>query len=135
MILSHKIILRLPALFIAGAIWILSSQSILPHPKGILGQDKIQHLIAYFVLAAATGLWISPDFWQLRRIPAFFLTALITSVYGALDEVHQFFTPGRDCNIWDWTADTLGAFLGAALVLLISVCFSEKIKAWSGSAG
>jgi VanZ family protein len=132
MILTRKIVLRLPALLIAGAIWVLSSQSILPQPKGILGFDKIQHLIAYFVLAGVTGLWISPDFWQLRRITAFFLVAIIASVYGVIDEVHQYFTPGRDCNVWDWAADTLGAVLGAAAILWINACCLDKIKAWSG---
>jgi VanZ family protein len=47
------------------------------------------------------------------------LTALLGSVYGVIDEVHQYFVPGRDCNVWDWIADTLGAILGAGAILLI----------------
>jgi VanZ family protein len=48
-----------------------------------------------------------------------FIAAGIGSAYGILDEVHQFFVPGRDCNVWDWIADTLGAVIGAAAAALI----------------
>ncbi|MDR2471201.1 MAG: VanZ family protein [Treponema sp.] len=114
----RRIALRLPALLIAAAIWGLSTQSILPQPKGILGFDKVQHLIAYAALAFALGLWFSPERWRRRPLGVFLLTAALAALYGATDEVHQYFVPGRDCNVWDWIADTLGAFLGAAAVWL-----------------
>ena len=113
------ILLRLPALLIAGVIWFLSSQRTLPQVKGILGWDKLQHLAAFLVLAAAAGLWISPAFWKRRSALALLLVALTSSAYGAIDELHQRFVYGRYSSVWDWLADTLGAFLGAAAVLLI----------------
>jgi VanZ family protein len=112
------ILLRLPALLIAGVIWFLSSQSILPQPKGILGWDKLQHFLAYGALGVAAGLWASPVFWKRRHALALLLTTLAGSAYGAIDEFHQYFVPGRDCNVWDWIADTLGAFLGALAIML-----------------
>ena len=33
----------------------------------------------------------------------------ITSLYGISDEFHQFFTPHRSVDIFDWLADTAGA--------------------------
>jgi VanZ family protein len=113
-----SILLRLPALLIAGIIWFLSSQSILPQPKGILGWDKLQHLAAFAALAAAVGLWVSPAFGKRRPVLSLLLTALVGSAYGVIDGLHQYFVPGRDCNFWDWLADTLGAFLGAAAMAL-----------------
>ncbi|MDR0623262.1 MAG: VanZ family protein [Treponema sp.] len=107
------LLLRLPAVFAAALIWILSSQSILPKPKGILGFDKLQHLLAFAVLSGAAGLWISREKWKSRGRFFLLLIAAIGSAYGIVDEVHQFFVPGRDCNVWDWIADTLGAFAGA----------------------
>jgi VanZ family protein len=115
--LFRAIFLRLPALLIAGFIWFLSSQRILPQPKGIFGWDKLQHLLAYGVLGVAVGLWVSPVFWKRRPALALLLTTLAGSAYGAIDEFHQYFVPGRDCNVWDWIADTLGAFLGALAVM------------------
>ena len=38
----------------------------------------------------------------------------LASLYGATDEFHQSFVPGRDSDVLDWVADTLGAALGAA---------------------
>ncbi|MDR2070543.1 MAG: VanZ family protein [Treponema sp.] len=124
-----KIMIRLPALLIAGGIWFLSSQSTLPQPKGILGIDKIQHMAAYLVLAMSIGIWISSAFWQERRFLAFLLVVLFASVYGVMDEVHQYFTPGRDCNVWDWIADVFGAVSGAAAMMWANIWLLHKIKA------
>jgi len=106
---------------VAGLIWFLSSQSTLPQPKGIFGWDKLQHLAAFAVLAVAVGLWVSPSFWKRRSILALLLAAIIGSAYGALDELHQYFVPNRECSFWDWLADTLGAFFGAAAMLLLNL--------------
>jgi len=120
----QAILLRLPALLIAIVIWILSSQRTLPQPKGILGWDKLQHLAAFAVLAAATGLWITPAFWKRRPVLSLSLVALIGSAYGVVDELHQYYVPGRFSSSWDWLADTLGALLGAVAVLL----FMRRLK-------
>jgi VanZ family protein len=107
-------------LLIAGLIWFLSSRSILPQPKGLLGFDKLQHLLAYAVLAGAAALWTSRETWERRAFTVLLCTALAASAYGAVDEIHQYFVPGRDCNFWDWLADILGAFLGAGAALIIA---------------
>jgi VanZ family protein len=110
--LFRKAAPRLPAVFVAAGIWFLSSQSVLPTPKGIPGLDKLQHVLAYCVLALTSELWFSDEYRRRHGILTFFIIAAVSSVYGIIDEVHQFFVPGRDCNFWDWTADTLGAVLG-----------------------
>lgn len=35
------------------------------------------------------------------------------SLFGATDEIHQYFVPERMCDPLDWIVDTLGASLGA----------------------
>jgi VanZ family protein len=116
----RSVLLKLPALFIAGLIWFLSSQSVLPKPKGILGFDKLQHLLAYAVLAGAAALWTSREIWKRRGFTVLLCTALSVSAYGLIDEIHQYFVPSRNCNFFDWLADTLGAFLGAGVALIIA---------------
>jgi VanZ family protein len=122
----RKILLRLPAPFIAALIWFLSSQPILPQPKGILGFDKLQHLLVYAALAFTAGLWASPALWKCRSPAVLLLTALTSSIYGAIDEVHQYFVPNRNCNIGDWLADTLGAVLGAAAMMIVMLRLRRK---------
>jgi len=120
----QAILLRLPALLIAAVIWFLSSQQTLPQPKGIFGWDKLQHFAVFALLAAAIGFWVSPAFGKRRPALSLFLVALVGSAYGAIDELHQYFVPGRYSSSWDWLADTLGAFFGAVAVVL----FMRRIK-------
>jgi VanZ family protein len=122
------LLIRLPAIFAAVLIWFLSSQSILPKPKGILGFDKLQHLLAFAVLTGAAGLWISREKWKSRGRFLLLIIAAIGSVYGVVDEIHQFFVPGRDCNVWDWIADTLGALIGAAAFAGIMAIMNRNIS-------
>jgi VanZ family protein len=112
--IGGRVLAKLPAPAVAAAIWILSSQSTLPVPKGILGWDKLQHALAFGVLAFASGPWVSPAFKKRHPVLAPLIVFAAASAYGALDEIHQSFVPGRDCNAWDWLADTLGAVFGAA---------------------
>ena len=42
------------------------------------------------------------------------LAFVATSLYGASDEWHQLFTPGRTFDVHDWGADTFGAAVGVA---------------------
>jgi VanZ family protein len=102
---------------VAAAIWILSSQSTLPIVKGFLGVDKVQHLLAYAVLAVGVAFWFSRARWKAHAVQTLALAACIASLYGATDEVHQYFVQGRSCDVWDWLADTVGAVLGATLYL------------------
>jgi VanZ family protein len=117
-----NILIKLPAVLVALGIWFLSSQSVLPQPKGILGFDKLQHLLAYLTLGGTIGLWASRKRWKTKPFLTALAVAVIASAYGAADEVHQSFVPGRDCNVWDWVADTLGGVLGSAIPLLASRC-------------
>jgi VanZ family protein len=44
---------------------------------------------------------------------------LIASAYGASDEFHQAFVPGRTPELLDWAWDSLGAFAGAGVASLV----------------
>lgn len=97
-----------------AAIFAVSAQSKLPTPPGILGWDKLQHVLAYVVLGLLLyrACVISPIAGTRPYWPAFVLGAL----YGAFDEYHQGFVPGRDTSALDWLADVVG--LTAALILM-----------------
>jgi VanZ family protein len=55
---------------------------------------------------------------------------IFTSLYGASDEFHQYFVPGRDCEFFDWVGDTTGAIFA---VLAIKYFLSKKLKLFKSS--
>jgi VanZ family protein len=84
-----------------------SSMLLLPEEHNI---DKLYHFTAYAILA---GLLATA--WQ-------FSTGILTArhlrwvwgavaIFAALDEITQI-AVNRDCSIWDWTADAIGAVCG-----------------------
>jgi len=44
---------------------------------------------------------------------AFTLALLVASLYGASDEIHQYFVPNRYCDLKDVLADSGGGFIGS----------------------
>jgi VanZ family protein len=50
---------------------------------------------------------------------------LLTTLYGAFDEIHQWFTPGRSPDVHDLLADFLGATAGVLVVLLVRAVVSR----------
>jgi len=70
--------------------------------------DKVAHFAVYGFLGTLVYRAGAPK-W-----PAW-LAVLVVSAFGATDEWHQYFVPGRDCDVFDWLADTLGAALAVTL--------------------
>ena len=106
-----------PAILWAGFILVLTSipGARLPHLP-VQGIDKIVHLTCYGVLAYLTFPALSQTTGGMR---AAILVMLTISVFGALDEWHQQFIPGRTMDLYDWYADTLGGFLGLLAAIVI----------------
>ena len=82
--------------------------------------DKINHFIAYFVLAVLVNLTL---IYQ-RKSKFLFKKALISTIviclfYGALDELHQLLVPGRSAETLDWVADASGTFTGVLIVYFL----------------
>lgn len=111
----------IPALLYMGLIFYLSSLSDPLPDLTFRVWDKALHAIEYAALGAMLLV-------ALRASGAAAATALVlamagASLYGASDEIHQYFVPGRQCDLRDWLADTVGALLGAALA-------AASLRAW-----
>jgi VanZ family protein len=97
-------------------IWVVSSQHITTSLVSMFPfADKGVHFVEYLVLGflvahAARRTW--PDHALGRMV---LLGALVAVGWGVLDEMHQAFVPGRDAELLDLVADSLGAGTGAAL--------------------
>lgn len=78
--------------------------------------DKIVHLSIYGVLG-----WLTVRAWSngSRTWAAAIAVIALISCFGALDEWHQQYIPLRSTDLLDWTADTMGAMIGAILATTI----------------
>jgi VanZ family protein len=108
--------LWLPVIFVCALIFTLSSFSQLPSPPNGIS-DKHEHFTIYFLLGltvvrALAGGRLTGVTWRVALI-----AVLCVSCYGASDEFHQSFVPGRDSDILDWRADTIGGAGAAGLLL------------------
>ena len=74
--------------------------------------DKALHFLEYGALAALLLFALRSSEVAARR--AGLLAVAVVSLYGASDELHQAFVPGRSCDARDWAADTVGAALCVA---------------------
>jgi|LSQX01.2.fsa_nt_gb thioredoxin 1 len=99
------------------AVWaciILVGTSLPRLPRtGIEGFDKVSHLIAYGML----GLLLMRSLADGRgmRLPTGAIwTILAGGIFGALDELHQGWIPGRTPDAMDFVADLAGLMLGVA---------------------
>ena len=72
---------------------------------------KTAHFTLYFI----QGLGLFGSLKRQRRIPALPGAIFCSMVFATLDELHQYFVPGRSCKITDVLLDTCGAALASLL--------------------
>ncbi|MCE1204445.1 MAG: VanZ family protein [Holophagaceae bacterium] len=132
----HKRWLWILPLAVAAAIVWLSSQS--HYPGGLQlppPLDKVAHAAMFGILAWALDLATRhnrPDLPMYRR---HLLVFGLLAAFGATDEWHQSFVPGRACELGDWVADVLGGGLGL-LASSLHLLFTRHLAAlswWRGA--
>jgi VanZ family protein len=105
-----RVMAWLPAVAWAVLIFSLSAQPALPAPE-VPYLDKVAHFGAYAVLGACLAFAVH------RSSLPMGLAVFLGAAYGASDEIHQMFVPGRSPDVFDWVADAAGV---AASVYLYS---------------
>lgn len=116
-----------PAVLQMALIFVASS---IPNLQRIPGDvsDKTAHFIAYAVLGVCLFYALAAGRWRGFRARHAWRALVLSSFYGASDEFHQHFVPGRSPDVHDWVADTLGAGL-AILVLLLLAAITRSATA------
>lgn len=95
-------------ILLAGLIFLASSRSHVVSPGLTRVDDKAAHFFVYGLLGTLVcrlGCGWRSAWWSL----------VVVSLYGASDEWHQSFVPGRFADVRDWVADTIGAAIAIAL--------------------
>lgn len=96
-------------------------------PQLFENQDKYEHFIAYCGLGILLSLTLYfQKKFKLISSYAFLLASLFVFVYGAIDELHQLFVPGRYCDFYDWLADSSGGIIGTGIIFLFVKRVSKK---------
>ena len=102
----------------AALIYYLSDQPRIDIPSLFPQQDKAMHLIAYGVLGfLAMGACKAGR--CRHRATHYWLVVSLVGLYGVLDEIHQYFVPGRQSDVLDVLADVSGGLLGAGVMFLL----------------
>ncbi len=83
-------------------------------------KDKIIHFAAYFVYGSLAAFALFPHNFNKKKI--ILIVIIWGTAFGASDEIHQYFVPGRYCESADLAAD----FLGTAFSSLF-IKYYEKI--------
>ena len=101
-----------PVVAYMALIFVISAQPQPPLPSQL--SDKQGHSIGYMGLAVTVSRAVAGGLARGASLPAAAAAWAIASAYGATDEWHQSFVPGRSSDVHDWYADTAGALGGAA---------------------
>jgi VanZ family protein len=115
----RPLLLWAPVALLLAYEFYLSSQSHLPSvPLHLPQSDKLLHA-SYFFLTGALAVRAARfgQGWSRRRTAITLLLGAL--LWGAVDELHQSFVPGRDVEAADVVADVTG--------VLIATLVSEKI--------
>jgi VanZ family protein len=95
------------ALAIGGLIFFASSRSYVASPGITRVDDKLGHFAVYGLLG--TLVCRMGRGWR-----AALRSLILVSAFGASDEWHQSFVPGRVADAQDWIADTVGTAIAVA---------------------
>lgn len=119
----------LPAPLAAVLIFLSSNQEKVDIPDlGFDAQDKLYHALGYFVFGVCLGMFYigirSASNVKRTRVLVFLTGAL----YAASDELHQYFVPGRQCDVFDWMADMLGVAIALLLFKYLQSFYTKFNK-------
>lgn len=114
--MNERLARWLPAIVWVGLIEVATSWPNPPIPAGLPAQsDKVVHIGMYTVLGFAVSRAIGRSVGRSATLQRGLAVVAAISCFGALDEWHQQFIPGRGMELGDWMADTTGGFLGVLL--------------------
>ena len=108
---------------LVGTFWRIFAQAGQEIPEQLLAileliLRKTAHLFLFYVLALCVTNTIRQITENKKRI--FWISLCWCSLYAAIDEVHQYFVPGRSAMWQDWLIDTIGVLLGIGTVFYVA---------------
>ena len=96
--------------------------------------DKFIHFFEYAAMGFFTTRALMLTF-NLPRAWGLILGGLSAGLFGVLDELHQYFVPGRNASVGDALTDMLGGFAGAAIFLLVGLYLYRSQRLYTDPHG
>ncbi len=104
-------------------IFYISSLSFPPPPAGPPSiSATVYHISIFFLLAIFFFISVIEREWNSKKI---ILSVLIVTIYAALDELHQFFVPGRYMSFDDFLFNFAGITI-ASLIYFILIFWKKS---------
>jgi VanZ family protein len=120
-------------LFLWAAIIFTFSSLTTPAASQVYWQEfavkKTAHMIEYGIFAVL--LYRALKSYGVKKEKAMILAIVLTFLYGASDEFHQSFTPGREPKVRDIIFDTIGGVLGILFIWKLLPKVPKKLKSWA----
>jgi hypothetical protein len=124
--------LWVPPVIWAVVIFLLSSRPVIPASQ-IFWKDfivkKSAHVIEYAIFTVLIYRALKES--GVKKYNAGLAAILISVIYGATDEYHQSFTPGREPRVRDVFFDTIGSVFSIYLLWNLLPNLPLKLKAWA----
>jgi VanZ family protein len=101
-----------PVIIYMVIIFVESSISDVSLPANV--SDKSAHLTGYLIMGVLAVRAVHGGLPARVTASGALIAMLITIGYGASDELHQWFVPGRTADVFDLLADAVGGVIGLA---------------------
>ncbi|MDY6954387.1 MAG: VanZ family protein [Thermodesulfobacteriota bacterium] len=116
---SHLLYYWLPVVLFCAVLFVQSSFSTPQAMPSFPHMDKLLHLGAYAVLGALFLRGFNNSRHRNHGEGIRVVSILLTGIYGATDELHQYYVPFRSADTGDILCDFLGGFIGVYLYHLL----------------
>lgn len=87
---------------------------------------KTAHFLEYFILGLLS-FFAAITFNKFKLIVRAVAACTVSVLYAVIDEIHQYFVPGRACRFGDMLIDGAGSLLAVALITVL-ICKNKKIR-------
>ena len=103
--MASVLVLWTPVALYMAAIFYASSLSVIPAPVSAWFSDTVLHMACYGGLALCTLRALARGKWKGVTVGVTIAAWLLATLYGASDEWHQMYVPGRSAELRDLMND------------------------------
>jgi VanZ family protein len=90
--------------------------------------DKAAHLLAYAALGASLLRALASGRSAGMTVRRMVAAAVLATLYGVSDELHQSFVPGRHPELMDLVADGIGGATGAVVLAAFARALNRLLR-------